>query len=57
MPKTKIENNKKHGDVLEPLIDRTLPNRSQGSAELQDDDDEDVQNDDREDRRDVDERK
>ena len=62
MPKTKSEATKKHGDKLEPLIDRTGSrsspeerNETPGDdpAELQDDDDEDVQNDEVEDRRDI----
>ena len=60
MPKTQTEEDKKHGDKLQPLIDRTGGNKSatreQGAddpAALQDDDDEDVQNDDVDDRRDV----
>jgi hypothetical protein len=62
MPKTQSEDNKKHGDKLEPLIERTKRESAEetrdagaeeGSAELQDDDDEDLQNDDVEDRRDV----
>jgi hypothetical protein len=58
MPTTKSEDNKKHGDTLETLIDRT--GRSSAPAEsnesVDDDaarlqDDEDVENDDVEDRR------
>ncbi len=64
MPQPKSEDNKKHGDVLQPLVDRAKRGASPGKreegeadpAELQDDDDEDVQNDDPDDRRDVDER-
>jgi hypothetical protein len=67
MPKTKSEGSKKHGDVLEDLVDRTArrdaaPEKRQESgndpAELQDDADEDVQNDPAEEqRRDVGERR
>jgi hypothetical protein len=57
MPKTKGGVTKKHGDKMEPLIDRTGSRASPGAeddpAQLQDDDDEDLQNDDVEDRRDV----
>jgi hypothetical protein len=66
MQKTPSEDEKKHGDRFEPLIDRTMGGSSQGKpgheadaddpAELQDDADEDVENDDPEDRRDVGER-
>jgi hypothetical protein len=64
MPQPKNEDNKKHGDVLQPLVDRAKRGVSPGPrgeggtdpAELQDDDDEDVQNDDTEDNRDVGER-
>jgi hypothetical protein len=64
MPQPKNEDNKKHGDVLQPLVDRAKrgaspDRRGEGGtdpAELQDDDDEDVQNDDTEDNRDVGER-
>ena len=65
MPKTQREDNKKHGDKLEPLIERTGGGSSprdreqtgeDSPEELQDDDDEDVQNDDPADRRDVGER-
>lgn len=62
MPRTQNEDDKKHGDKLESLIDRTVgsssprkPNESAAdddATELQDDDDEDVENDDLEDRRD-----
>jgi hypothetical protein len=63
MPKTQREEDKKHGDKLESLIERTggssssqrRTERAAGddATQLQDDDDEDVQNDDVEDRRDV----
>ena len=62
MPRTRSEDDKKHGDKLESLIERTggdpSPRERQSAAdddtaELQDDDDEDVQNDDGEDRRDI----
>ena len=63
MPKPQSEDDKKHGDKLESLIDRTggasPPRKRNESAadddatRLQDDDDEDVQNDDVEDHRDV----
>jgi hypothetical protein len=63
MPNTQKEDDKKHGDKLESLIDRTggssSPQRRTERAadddptKLQDDDDEDVQNDDVQDRRDV----
>jgi hypothetical protein len=63
MPKPQTEDDKKHGDKLESLIDRTgggsSPQRRTERAagdeatQLQDDDDEDLQNDDVEDRRDV----
>ena len=62
MPKPQREDDKKHGDKLEPLIDRTAGGSSPGqreqtdddsAEELQDDDDEDVLNDDPADRRDV----
>jgi hypothetical protein len=68
MPKTRGEDDKKHGDKLESLIERTRGNASsrngkeweededEDPAALQDDDDEDVQNDDVETRRDVGER-
>ena len=67
MPRKASEDDKKHGDPLAPLIDRTASSssprkRGQGAegddpAELQDDDDEDVQNDRGDDRRDVGERR
>ena len=61
MPERTNEDSKKHGDVLQPLVDRAKRGASPGKrqeggidpTELQDDDDEDVQNDDSEDRRDV----
>lgn len=63
MPKPQREEDKKHGDKLESLIDRTAgqsstEGRNQGGgkhdpAQLQDHDDEDVQNDDADSRRDV----
>ena len=63
MPKPRGEEEKKHGDKLESLIGRTGGAASreqraddaggQDPAQLQDDDDEDVQNDDGADRRDV----
>jgi hypothetical protein len=63
MPKPRSEEEKKHGDKLESLIGRTggaSPRegrdddaRHEDPAQLQDDDDEDVQNDDVSDRRDV----
>jgi hypothetical protein len=62
MPKTQSEENKKHGDKLEPLIERTKRGAAEeprdtgadeDSADLQDDDDEDLQNDDVDDQRDV----
>lgn len=65
MPKAKSEDIKKHGDKLEPLIDRVGSGSSPGKgkeradanpAELQDDDDEDLQNDVAEEGRDIGER-
>ncbi|HEX7235579.1 MAG TPA: hypothetical protein VF405_01380 [Gammaproteobacteria bacterium] len=66
MPKTRGEDDKKHGDKLESLIERTRGSASSPNgkereedddpAALQDDDDEDVQNDDAETGRDVGER-
>jgi hypothetical protein len=65
MPKTKGEEIKKHGDKLEPLIDRVGSGSSPGNrkesadadlAEPQDDDDEDLQSDVGEEDRDIDER-
>lgn len=72
MPSRKGEVSKKHGDKLEPLIERTAggssredEGRSPGEEEerddddptlLQDDDDEDVENGDFDDSRDIDER-
>lgn len=64
MPKAKSEGTKKHGDTLEPLIERAGNRSARESHDaadedptlLQDDDDEDVQNDDADDRRDVGER-
>jgi hypothetical protein len=58
MPRTQSEEDKKHGDKLESLIERTGGGAGKSAADddatqLQDDDDEDVQNDDAEDRRDV----
>jgi hypothetical protein len=60
MPKQTNEDIKKHGDTMEPLIERTggssAPGKrgaNQDPAELQDDDDEDLQNDDVDDERDV----
>ena len=61
MPERRREGTKKHGDELESLIDRAASNsppekRGAGAedpAELQDDDDEDIQNDDGDERRDV----
>ena len=54
MPKTQNEDDKKHGDKMAPLIDRTERGSGAGkgkrandadAAQLQDDDDEDLQND------------
>jgi hypothetical protein len=64
MPQQKSEETKKHGDVLQPLVDRAKRGASPGKrgkdetdpAALQDDDDEDLQNDDSDDRRDIGER-
>jgi hypothetical protein len=66
MPKPTSEDDKKHGDRFESLIDRTMrdASRRKRSADanaddptgLQDNDDEDLQNDDPENRRDVGER-
>jgi hypothetical protein len=66
MRKKTSEDDKKHGDPLEPLIGRTMggssprkreqPANDDDRAQLQDDDDEDVQNDDPENGRDVGER-
>ena len=66
MPKTTNEDDKKHGDRFESLIDRAMSGSSSRKheqtakaddpTELQQDDDEDTRNDDPEDRRDVDER-
>ena len=64
MAKARREGTKKHGDELESLIDRTGNDSTRSKTErtgdnpteLQDDDDEDVQNDDVDDRRDVYER-
>jgi hypothetical protein len=57
MPKSTTGVTKKHGDKMEPLIDRTGSTASPGAeedpAQLQDDDDEDLENDNVEDRRDV----
>lgn len=62
MPEQKVEADKKHGDKLESLVDRIAggPKEKRPGdlgrrepAELQDDDDEDLQNDDVEIRRDV----
>ena len=63
MPKPRSEEDKKHGDKLESLIGRTGGASSrekrddnagdEDPAQLKDDDDEDVQNDGAEDRRDV----
>ena len=57
MAKPRSEEEKKHGDKLGSLIGRTGAHekRDDGAdpAQLQDDDDEDVQNDDVSDRRDV----
>jgi hypothetical protein len=61
MPDRRSEGTKKHGDELESLIDRATGGKSAGQGhssaddptEFQDDDDEDVHNDDRDDRRDV----
>ena len=62
MPKPRSEEEKKHGDKLESLIGRTGGGSPRGvdddagdedPAQLQDDDDEDVQNDDVSERRDV----
>jgi hypothetical protein len=59
MPRNQDEENKKHGDTLEALIDSTGPGKRGKSGEgnspteVQDDDDEDVENDDVEDRPDV----
>ena len=47
MPKRKSEDSKKHGDPMESLVRREDP------AQLQDDDDESVDNDSGEDRRDI----
>jgi hypothetical protein len=67
MPRTtKSEPTKKHGDKMEPLIERTErdPALREGTRRggddpgaLQDDDDEDIENDDAEDRRDIGERR
>jgi hypothetical protein len=63
MTKPKREASKKHGDKMEPLIDKAAGRSSLDEESgdddptlLQDDDDEDVQNDDVGDRRDVGER-
>ena len=60
MPRKPSAGDKKHGDKLESLIDRTAEGQGEEGRDgddptlLQDDDDEDVQNDDdAEDRRDV----
>ncbi|HUQ52328.1 MAG TPA: hypothetical protein VM692_08905 [Gammaproteobacteria bacterium] len=52
MPKTQNEDDKKHGDKMAPLIERTQRGGGAGkrandadAAQLQDDDDEDMQND------------
>ncbi len=64
MPQSKSEETKKHGDVLQPLVDRAKRGASPGKrgedapdpTELQDDDDEDSEHDDNENDRDVGER-
>jgi hypothetical protein len=60
MPKPRSEDDKKHGDKLEPLIERTgrrssseKPGATTDPAELQGDDDEDSRNDHAVGRRDV----
>ena len=62
MPRTtKSEPTKKHGDKMEPLIEKTQRDSAQREdtrsgddpAALQDDDDEDIENDEAEDRRDI----
>jgi hypothetical protein len=61
MPKTQSEDDKKHGDKMAPLIDRTTGSsggKRKGAgrddpAELQDDDDEDLENDNADSGRDV----
>jgi len=62
MPKQTSEDIKKHGDTMEPLIERTggtsAPGKrgaNQDPADLRDDDDEDLESDDIDDERDVDE--
>lgn len=45
MPKTQSEDDKKHGDKLQPLIERTRGNASSRNAREGDDDAEEIQND------------
>lgn len=59
MPRKASESDKKHGDKLESLVQRTAEGQEAEDQEnddptlLQDDDDESAENDDAEDRRDV----
>jgi hypothetical protein len=56
MPKTQSEDDKKHGDKLQPLIERTRGSASSRNGKESDDDGEGVQNDDVDTDRDVGER-
>jgi len=65
MPKTQSEDDKKHGDKMAPLIERTKRSAGGGehegtddddAARLEDDDDEDVQDEAVDSDRDIDER-